>query len=484
MSSGQEQEERQRRLEKFWSSFLIKPINQGFVDFINKTKEDQQSDKKVEVPQLKVSLSSQTEYHDTVEEIYQVKNHMDEQGIQQGPLQAVDSATQALQEVNNLRAELNSQLPAEMKKIYDAQGKMEGQVNTLTSFLQSIMAQLQQISNHQDKVVQAISDDSRTVGKTPTKSSHNIKDPGPSQFGSRDNPSSSENTSDSSDDENSSDMNAESSHDYVDGNSSDEDDKKDSHPHSHGQFRFKVPDEKYNGNSYKIESWLFNLEEYFLKAKIKESMWVDIATSRMVEDATLWWRMVRQAGQAPSSWKKFKKAVRERFLPLNVYKTNRSRLESLRQTSSVTKYNSAFQAAFVECTDVSEAEALSRYISGLKSQTKKYVELEEPRILRKAMKLAENYDNASFGSYHSSSNHHKSHNRDSSSKRNKRHHNSRHSRDRGYKNHGDPMDIDQVEKTPMKLTWEQARKEGRCQCCGSKDHIKKECPLRGIKSKN
>ncbi|KAI7849203.1 hypothetical protein BDC45DRAFT_574073 [Circinella umbellata] len=139
VSSGQEQEERQRRLETFWSSFLIKPINQGFVDFINKTKEDQQSDKKVEVPQLKVSLSSQTEYYDTVEEIYQVKNHMDEQGIQQGPLQAVDSATQALQEVNNLRAELNSQLPAEMKKIYNAQGKMEGQVNTLTSSLQSIM---------------------------------------------------------------------------------------------------------------------------------------------------------------------------------------------------------------------------------------------------------------------------------------------------------------------------------------------------------
>ncbi|KAI7858227.1 hypothetical protein BDC45DRAFT_565577 [Circinella umbellata] len=152
VSSGQGQEERQWQLERFWSRFLIKPINQGFVDLINKTKEDQQSDKKVELPQLKVSLSSQTKYHNTVEEIYQVKNHMDEQGgIQQGSLQAVDSATQALQEVNNLRAELNSQLPVEMKKIYDAQGKIEGQVNTLTSSLQSIVAQLQEISNHQDK---------------------------------------------------------------------------------------------------------------------------------------------------------------------------------------------------------------------------------------------------------------------------------------------------------------------------------------------
>ncbi|KAG2221710.1 hypothetical protein INT45_002748 [Circinella minor] len=231
VSSEQEQEERQRQLERFWSRFHIKPISQGFVDFINKTKEDEQSDKKIEVPQLTTSLLSQTEYHDTVEEICQVKNQMEEQGIPQGSMQAVDSATQALQEVNNLHTELNSQLPAEMKKIYDAQGKMEGQVNTLTSSLQSIMAQLQQISNHQDKVVQAISDNSRTVGK----SSH---------------------------DKNPSDINAESSYDSLDENSSNDNDRKDSHHHSHGQFRFKVPDEKYNGNSYKIESWLFNLEEY------------------------------------------------------------------------------------------------------------------------------------------------------------------------------------------------------------------------------
>ena len=52
----------------------------------------------------------------------------------------------------------------------------------------------------------------------------------------------------------------------------------------------------------------------------------------------------------------------------------------------------------MECSDVSEAEALSHYIYGLKSKTKKYVELQEPHVLCKAMKLVENYDNASFGS--------------------------------------------------------------------------------------
>ena len=141
----------------------------------------------------------------------------------------------------------------------------------------------------------------------------------------------------------------------------------------------------------------------------------------------------------------------------------------------MTKYNSIFQAAIVECSDVSEAEALSRYIYGLKSQTKKYVELQEPRMLRKAMKLAENYDNASFSMQGSHG--HKSGSRGYRSGK-KKHHHSRNFRDRTRSHRDDPMDLDQVEKTHMKLTWEQARKEGRCQICGMKDHIKKDCPSR------
>ena len=134
----------------------------------------------------------------------------------------------------------------------------------------------------------------------------------------------------------------------------------------------------------------------------------------------------------------------------------------------------------MECSDVSEVEALSRYIYGLKNKTKKYVELQEPHVLRKAMKLAENYDNASFGNQGSYT-HRSGSNGFQFGKSRK--HRSKKFRDRAHQYKDDPMDLDHTEKVHMKLTWDQACKEGRCQCCGSKEHIKKRCPeLKGSKN--
>ncbi|KAG2207062.1 hypothetical protein INT45_011370 [Circinella minor] len=364
-----------------------------------------------------------------------------------------NTAIQAFQLAQTLRDELNNQLPNEIGKIYAAQEKMEEQVSLLSTSLQKVVGQLQEVA----KAVQGktrsklhkINEEDKVLSEAvPTRSSKNL-----SHFRSHDDSSdsSSDESSSSSDnhisDHGSDHTSVSSEEDVVDNNSGQE-----SHSLVNNKFKFKVPEEKYSGNPHKIESWLFNLEEYFENAKVKKHLQVLIATSNMISDATLWWRMLRKANQAPKSWTKFKKAIR-----------------------SVTKYNSISQAAIVECSDVSEAEALSRYIYGLKSQTKKYVELQEPRVLRKAMKLAENYDNASFsiqgshghksgsGGYHSGK---------------KKHHHLRNFCDKTRSYQDDPMDLDQVEKTHMKLTWEQARKEGRCQICGMKDHIKKDCPSR------
>ena len=392
-----------------------------------------------------------------------------------------DTATQALQMVYTLRNDLNQELPKEMSKVYAAQGKIEEQVTTLSTSMQEVISRLQEITLGQNGEAQ-----SRLHNpKKQEKSSHKamlsksgqdytkyMKYYGEPSDSSDDSPSSSDNEIE--------DHETDYSHGSSDADVGINNGVQDSHFQAHGKYRFKVPEEKYSGSPNKIESWLFNLEEYFYNDKVKKSLQVPIASSKLVGDATLWWCMLRKTGQAPNSWSKFKKAIRERFLPLNVYKANRSRLETLRQTGSVTSYNSIFQAVIVECSDVSEAEALSRYIYGLKSQTKQYVELQEPRLLRKAMKLAENYDNASYGSHSSHS--HKSGGRSFSSGKNKKY-GSRKFRDRPHYYKDDPMDLDQAEKVKMKLTWEQARKEGRCQCCGSKEHIKKKCPeLKGSKN--
>ena len=504
------------KVDRFWASFLKSPTElYQDVDKDSSKKNNlaiSEIESQHQAPCLSQSTSLKTVYYDTTEVVEQIAlqdirstpitrnttptnnqviliSMLQESAYQEAPIaqgpptesvshisEHSNTAIQALQLAQTLRDELNNQLPNEIGKMYAAQEKMEEQVSSLSTSLQQVVGQLQEVA----KAVQGktrsklhkINEEDKVLSEAVTTiSSKNL-----SRFRSHDD------SSDSSSDESSS-----SSDDHISDHGSDHtsvsseedvvdnDGGQESHSLINNKFKFKVPEEKYSGNPHKIESWLFNLEEYFENAKVKKHLQVPIATSNMISDATLWWRMLRKANQAPKSWTKFKKAIRERFLPLNIYKANRSRLETLRQTGSVTKYNSIFQAAIVECSDVSEAEALSRYIYGLKSQTKKYVELQEPRVLRKAMKLAENYDNASFsiqgshghksgsGGYHSGK---------------KKHHHSRNFRDKTRSYRDDPMDLDQVEKTHMKLTWEQARKEGRCQICGMKDHIKKDCPSR------
>ena len=294
--------------------------------------------------------------------------------------------------------------------------------------------------------------------------------------------------SSSSSDESSSDLGTDSDADSLREDAGDGDSlqgphfhaRDDQQPKLNKKYRFKVLDEKFGGSANKVELWLFNLEEYFIEAQIKKVMWIDIATSRMVDDATLWWRMLRKSDKEPVKWKHFKTAIRDRFLPLNAHRANRARLEECKQVASVTKYNSAFQAAYVECNDVSEAEARSRYISGLRSQTQRYVELENPKTLREAMKIAENFDHTSFRPHHE---HHVSRSNQGSRpfkfKSKSRFHKGQSTRQRD-----DPMDLDQVEKHSIKLSWEEAKKFGLCVACGEKGHIKRNCPRLPQKAKN
>ena len=84
-------------------------------------------------------------------------------------------------------------------------------------------------------------------------------------------------------------------------------------------------------------------------------------------------------------------------MPKNILWTAQCRLEDIKQTKSVTHYNADFAAAMIEVIDLSDTEALSLYMRGLKSQTYDYVDLEEPDKLYDAMKIAEKFDVIKFG---------------------------------------------------------------------------------------
>ena len=59
------------------------------------------------------------------------------------------------------------------------------------------------------------------------------------------------------------------------------------------------------------------------------------------------------------------------------------------QTGSVIDYTAAFYSRLLECMDVSDAEALTRYVNGLKQGTKDWVLIHDPSSLHEAAKWAE-----------------------------------------------------------------------------------------------
>ena len=52
--------------------------------------------------------------------------------------------------------------------------------------------------------------------------------------------------------------------------------------------------------------------------------------------------------------------------------------------SSVLDLTAAFKARLLECTDVSDAKALDRYVAGLKQGTREWVLIHDPSSLREA----------------------------------------------------------------------------------------------------
>ena len=63
---------------------------------------------------------------------------------------------------------------------------------------------------------------------------------------------------------------------------------------------------------------------------------------------------------------------------------------------SVAEYTAVFRARLLQCSNVSDAEALDRYVSGIKPITRDWVLIHDPTTMHQAAKWAEQYDNTYF----------------------------------------------------------------------------------------
>jgi Retrotransposon gag protein len=65
---------------------------------------------------------------------------------------------------------------------------------------------------------------------------------------------------------------------------------------------------------------------------------ITYASSLFSKTAAMWWYMLVQAGQVPTSWEAFRGKVRSEFIPQDHMRTSRDRLRKLRQRASVASY--------------------------------------------------------------------------------------------------------------------------------------------------
>ena len=63
-------------------------------------------------------------------------------------------------------------------------------------------------------------------------------------------------------------------------------------------------------------------------------------------------------------------------------------------------YTVVFRARLLECSDVSDAEVLDWYVSGLKPTTRDWVPIHDPTSMHQAAEWAERYDNTYFLKQH------------------------------------------------------------------------------------
>ena len=63
---------------------------------------------------------------------------------------------------------------------------------------------------------------------------------------------------------------------------------------------------------------------------------------------------------------------------------------------SVVEDTAAFCARLLECSDISDAEALDCYVASLKPTTRDWVLIHKPTSMHQAAKWAERYDNMYF----------------------------------------------------------------------------------------
>ncbi len=140
-----------------------------------------------------------------------------------------------------------------------------------------------------------------------------------------------------------------------------------------------------------VESWIQSMDLYFELVKIKHSQdQLLYARSLLRGDAQLWYSQMQvyEAGQLPQDWEDLKVLLRREFIPINSVIQARDRLAALIQRGPVSEYINEFRRLKLQIPDLSQGDALDRFVRGLKQAIRIAVRSRFPATLSEAESLA------------------------------------------------------------------------------------------------
>lgn len=160
-------------------------------------------------------------------------------------------------------------------------------------------------------------------------------------------------------------------------------------------FRVDIPEFTGGLQADEFLDWLGAVDEILDFKDVPDDRRVQLVATRLRGRAASWWQQLktirsRQGKPKLTSWEKFKKKMRDEFLPFNYARTLYQKLQHLRQGNrTVDAYTEEFYQLLVR-TDIHESvdQLVSRYIGGLRPNFQDVLNLFAPFTVSEAHQRA------------------------------------------------------------------------------------------------
>jgi Retrotransposon gag protein/Zinc knuckle len=163
----------------------------------------------------------------------------------------------------------------------------------------------------------------------------------------------------------------------------------------------------YNGtrDMSTLKTWIFSMKRYLTLTETPPNLMVSLASTFLVDAASTWYQAweaafedfirVSRPDNMSISWDDFVTHLTNNFKPPNYLQSLRDKWFNLQQTTSVSHYVSDFKAIRLQL-NVTDDEALDKFVRGLKHDVRREVVIRGPTSLEEAINVADRYDQVTF----------------------------------------------------------------------------------------